>query len=387
VYEHVNPRYLTRVINEHAGDLDKAAKLIVDEAYKCGSEDNLTTQIVRIEELPSRDAGEIYQQLTILPFPPDLDARMEFDGYRMVREVHASNRSHVYLAVDTETNTRVIIKTPSTDLRGDPAYLERFLMEEWIARRINSAYVLKPCPQTRKRNYLYLAMEFVDGQTLTQWMFDNPKPDLETVRGIVEQVAKGLRAFHRLEMLHQDLRPDNIMIDNTGTAKIIDFGSASVAGIMEIDSPIERFHLLGTAQYTAPEYFLGESGSARSDLFSLGVIAYQMLTGKLPYGTQVAKTRTRAEQRKLTYASMLHADRSIPIWIDGAIRKAVHPDPGKRYEELSEFLFDLHRPNKAFLNQTRPPLMERNPVVFWKAISLVLAIVIVILLGNVTGIK
>jgi serine/threonine protein phosphatase PrpC/predicted Ser/Thr protein kinase len=387
VYEHVNAHYLTRVIHEHAMDLGKAAKLIADEAYECGSEDNLTTQIVRIEKLPNPDASEIYQQLTMLPFPPDLEARMELDGYRIVREVHASSRSHVYLAVDAETNAEVIIKTPSTDLRDDPAYLERFLMEEWIARRINSAYVLKPCPRTRKRNYLYLAMEFVNGQTLTQWMFDNPKPGLETVRGIVEQVAKGLRAFHRLEMLHQDLRPDNIMIDNTGTVRIIDFGSTSVAGIMEITSPIERYPILGTAQYTAPEYFLGESGSPRSDSFSLGVIAYQMLTGKLPYGTQVAKTRTIAHQRKLKYASVLHGNRSIPAWIDGAIRKAVHPDPNKRYEELSEFVFDLRHPNKAFLSKTRPPLLERNPVVFWKGLTLILAVIIVFLLSENAAVK
>src|SRR6185503_18814587 len=123
---------------------------------------------------------------------------------------------------------------------------------------------------------------------LSQWMRDNPKPDLETVRGIVEQIAKGLQAFHRMEMLHQDIRPDNIMIDKTGTAKIIDFGATKVAGAVEA-SPPGHDDILGTAQYTAPEYFLGESGSPRSDQFSLGVIAYQMLTGKLPYGAQVAQ--------------------------------------------------------------------------------------------------
>ena len=126
---------------------------------------------------------------------------MNFDGYKIIREVHASSRSHVYLAVDNETNTQVILKTPSIDLRGDPAYLERFLMEEWIARRIDSPYVLKPCLQTRKRNYLYVVTEFIDGQTLTQWMIDHPKPDMEAVRGIVEQIARGLLAFHRMEML------------------------------------------------------------------------------------------------------------------------------------------------------------------------------------------
>ena len=382
VYEYANAKFIINAIHENKNDLDKAAKAVVEEAYDQGSTDNLTAQIIRVDELPLQDANEIYQQLTELPFPPILDARTTFDGYQIIREVHASSRSHIYLAIDNETNTQVIIKTPSIDLRDDPAYLERFLMEEWIARRITSPYVLKPCLQTQKRNYFYIVTEFIDGQTLTQWMIDHPKPDVETVRGIVEQIVKGLFAFHRMEMLHQDLRPENIMIDNTGTVKIIDFGSTRVAGLMELTTLIKQNNLLGTAQYTAPEYFLGESGTPRSDMFSVGVIAYQMLTGKLPYGTQVAKSRTKAAQRKLQYNSVLDDEREIPAWIDESIRKAVHPNPYKRYEELSEFLYDLRHPNKEFLNKTRPPLMERNPVVFWKSISFILAVIIVILLNK-----
>ncbi|MGZ8196528.1 MAG: protein kinase domain-containing protein [Methylosarcina sp.] len=384
VYEYSSTQFVINAIHEQGNDLEAAAKMIVDEAYRQGSPDNLTAQIVRIEELPSQDADEHYRQLTEQPFPPLLDARMSFDGYKIVREVHASSRSHIYLAVDNETSTSVILKTPSIDLRSDPAYLERFLMEEWIARRINSAYVLKPCPLTRKRSYLYIATEFIEGRTLAQWMIDHPKPDLETVRGIVEQIAKGLRAFHRLEMLHQDLRPNNIMIDGTGTVRIIDFGSTRVAGLMEMATPFERSHLLGTAQYTAPEYFLGEGGTTRSDLFSLGVITYQMLSGRLPYGTGVAKARTRAAQRKLTYRSVLEDDREIPAWIDEALRKAVHPNPYQRYEELSEFVHDLRHPSQAFLNRTRPPLIERNPLVFWKSVSLILAVTVFVLMIKLT---
>lgn len=382
IYESVKSRFMVNTINEQGNDLDWAAKLIVEQAYLQGSTDNLTTQIIRIDELPCQDVSEIHQQLTALPFPPILDARTDFDGYNIIREVHASSRSHVYLAVDSETGTQVIIKTPSIDLQNDSAYLERFLMEEWIARRINSAHVLKPCTQTRKRNYLYIVTEFIEGQTLTQWMLDNPKPDLETVRRIVEQIAKGLRAFHRLEMLHQDLRPDNIMIDSTGTVKIIDFGSTKVAGIAEITSPIAQNNLLGTAQYTAAEYLLGESGSTRSDLFSLGIIAYQMLTGKLPYGAQVAKATTKAAQKKLKYKALPEYNREIPIWIDDALKKAVHPDPYKRYQEISEFLFDLRQPGKELLNKTRSPIMERDPVVFWKSICFILLIIIGIILSQ-----
>jgi serine/threonine protein kinase len=212
-------------------------------------------------------------------------------------------------------------------------------------------------------------------------MIDHPKPDLETVRGIVEQIAKGLRAFHRLEMLHQDLRPDNVLIDRTGTVKIIDFGSARVAGLVEMESPASRVHLLGTAQYSAPEYFLGEPGTTRSDLFSLGVIAYQMLSGKLPYGTEVSKAGTRASQRRLNYRSVLDDGREIPAWIDDVLRKAVHPDPFKRYEELSEFIHDLRH---AALNRTRPPMIERNPAVFWQSVSFILAMIVVVLLFKLT---
>jgi serine/threonine protein phosphatase PrpC len=381
VYEHVATRFAAKAINDSPDDLDRAAKAIVEEASLRGSQDNLTIQIVRINDVPDGDASEVFGQSSGLPLPPLLEARALFDGYRIVRELHGSSRSHIYLAIDTETDTLVALKIPSIDLRDDPAYLKRFMMEEWVARRLDSPHVLKPCLHSRRRNYLYVVTEYIDGQTLKQWMIDNPKPDLETVRGIVEQIAKGLRAFHRKEMLHQDTRPDNIMIDKTGTAKIIDFGSTKITGVVEAAPPTEHQDILGTAQYTAPEYFLGESGSPRSDMFSLGVITYQMLTGKLPYGAQIAKARTRSQFNKLRYSSAVDDSSEIPAWIDGALRKAVHPDPYKRYESLSEYTFDLRHPNAKYLNASPTPLMERNPLLFWKCTTAILACIVVVLLA------
>lgn len=384
VHEHVSSTFMVRAIRACAGteasDLDAAAQAIVDEALAQGSGDNLTVQIVRVDALPGRDAGAITRHLTGLPFPPELDARMEFDGYRIVRPLHASHRSHAWLALDQDTGAQVVIKTPATEQRDDPAYLERFLLEEWVARRIDNPHVLKPRALTRPRNFQYIAMEFIEGQTLAQWMRDHPKPDLKTVRDLIGQIAKGLQAFHRLEMLHQDLRPENVMIDATGTVKIIDFGSTRVAGLAELEDADLPAPILGTEQYSAPEYFLGENGTARSDIFSLGVIAYQMLTGKLPYGARVSRARSKAAQRKLRYEPARGEERPIPAWVDEAIAKAVHPDPFKRYEELSEFVYDLHHPNREFLNKTRPPLMERSPVFFWKTVSAILAAALVVAL-------
>ncbi|HVZ52857.1 MAG TPA: bifunctional protein-serine/threonine kinase/phosphatase [Pseudolabrys sp.] len=383
VYEHVAARFVAHTIRD-AADLDAAARAIVDEAFANGSADNLTVQIARIDEVPAGDAVDLVGAATELPPAPLLEARMLFDGYRVVRELHASHRSHLYLATDTADDTLVVLKVPSLDLRNDEAYLKRFMLEEWIARRIDSAHVLKPRVPARRRTHLYVVMEFVEGTTLTQWMRDNPKPDIETVRGIVEQIAKGLGAFHRMEMLHQDLRPDNVMIDKTGTVKIIDFGSTRVAGVVEAAAPASD-DILGTAQYTAPEYFLGEGGSRRSDQFSLGVIAYQMLAGSLPYGSKIAQARTRSRLRKLRYRSALDDNRDIPLWVDGAIRRAVEIDPNKRYGEISEFVFDLRHPNARYREAASAPLLERNPLLFWQGLSALLAVVILALLARLYG--
>src|SRR5436190_2510963 len=385
IYEHLGRRQIAKAIKDGAGDLDRAASAIVQQAFDAGSQDNLTAQIVRIDELPDSAASEVYGQPSELPLPPLLEARMVFDGYRIVRELHGSSRSHIYLAVDIETDSVVTLKIPSIDLRDDPAYLKRFLMEEWVARRIDSPHVLKPCLPSRRRNFLYLVSEYIDGQTLTQWMIDNPAPALETVRDIVEQIAKGLRAFHRKEMLHQDLRPDNIMIDNTGTVKIIDFGSTRIKGVAEAEPSGVRDDILGTLQYTAPEYFLGEAATSRSDLFSLGVITYQMLTGRLPYGAKAAQARTRSQFSKLTYRSAALGGREVPAWIDGALEKAVHPNPAKRYDSLSEFLYDLRHPNANYVATASAPLIERNPLLFWKSTTVALVLAVIVLLAMLHG--
>ena len=112
MYEFAPPRFIVKTIQETGIDLDVAAKTIVKEAYERGSNDNLTIQIVRIDSLPNPSATELYQSLTELPFPPVLDARMQFDGYTILRELHSSSRSHIYLAKDMETQAKSSLKFP-----------------------------------------------------------------------------------------------------------------------------------------------------------------------------------------------------------------------------------------------------------------------------------
>lgn len=382
VYEHMDNGRAAQTIKDHPDDLDKAAEIIVKDAYDRGSPDNLTLQIVRINALPQGRADEIIGAVQNLPAPPLLMAGQEFDGYQILREIHANHRSHIYLARDIETGTDVALKIPSIDLRDDADYLKRFMMEDWVAQRLNNPYILKAFVQARPRGYIYVTTQFIEGQTLAQWMIDNPKPDLETLRNILEQITKGLRAFHRKEMLHQDLRPENIMIDGTGTVRIIDFGATRVAGVAETGPLTQVEDVLGTLQYTAPEYFLGESGTRQSDFFSLGVIAYQMLTGKLPYGTQVSRITARAQLRKLKYIKSTRYNPHIPDWIDAVLEKSVHADPFKRYNTLSEFTANLRKPAKDARPDSHVPLSQRDPLMFWQILALILGMLVVALSGE-----
>ena len=378
IYEWIDEKTLINHIHNNPLELEHAAHLILEHALNAGSQDNLTIQILKVDSLPDQKLNEVQQQVHTLPLPDVLEARQEFDGYRILRSIYISSRSHVYLAQDMDTQQQVILKTPSTELKGDPNYLESFLMEDWIAKRINNPHVLKAIDSPRKRNFLYNVTEFIEGQSLSQWMIDHPKPSLETVRKIMLQICKGLQAFHRQEMLHQDLRPNNIMIDEAGTVKVIDFGATQVAGLTDMASDASHQAIVGTAQFTAPEYYLGIKADARSDIFSLGVIAYRLLSGSLPYGTGVSQVQTQADLRKLSYQSLCINQPEIPPWIDDAIKKAVNVDPRKRYYEVSEFAFDLQQPNRAFINKTRPPLIERDPVMVWQGISFILLVIMII---------
>lgn len=363
-------------------DLDAAAREIIAGAIAKGSDDNLTVQIVRIDALPEERAQDVIYgaELALAAEVPRIP--YDLDGFRIVREIHATSRSHVYVAIDSDTGEHVALKVLSTDLRDNPGARRRFAMEEWVARRLNSPHVVRAVKTQRPRNSLYTVSELINGQTLRQWMRDNPKPGLQAVRDIIEQIAKGLRAFHRKEMLHQDIRPDNIMIDKSGTVKIIDLGSVRVAGVREAMPETDIGDILGTHQYAAPEYFLGWSGTEKSDQFSLGLVAYELLTGALPYGDGVASATTPQAQRSLFYVSATELASQVPEWMDAAIRKAVSIDPDARYEALSEFITDLSQPNAAFTRRRFTPLVERNPLLFWKVVSALLFLIVLWLLAT-----
>ena len=370
VHDFLDDQQINRLVLSHLHNLDEAAKLLVESALAAKSNDNISCQIVRIDN-PGRPSRRAHlQKLTRRPFPPELEPGMVMDGYRIERDLYMSSRSQVYLAVEEESGERVVLKTPSHNFEDDPAYIELFTREEWIGSQIDNPHVLKVRKSKRPRRFLYTVLDYVEGQTLSQWMHDHPRPSLLEVREIVGQIAIGLRAFHRKEMIHQDLKPDNIIIDRHGTVKIIDFGSTRVAGLQEVEGADQLPSLLGTRDYSAPELLLGQKPTNCSDIYSLGVITYEMLTGKLPYGRGFAAEK---DVGRLPLTPAHEHDREIPRFVSYALAKAVDANPRKRYGLLSEFLVDLEKPNAASREAVMyQPLIKRNPVMFWRGAALIL---------------
>ena len=163
VHDHVAGADMIRAIGDARGDLDAAAVQIVELALTHGSLDNLTCQIVRIDNVGHVDAASHLTALTQLPFPPELTPGMNFEGFSILRELHASKRTQVYLARDNETHASVVLKTPSVNFEDDAAYLEMFTREEWIGRLVSNPHVLNVIPASRPRKHLYYVTEYFEG--------------------------------------------------------------------------------------------------------------------------------------------------------------------------------------------------------------------------------
>jgi serine/threonine protein kinase/serine/threonine protein phosphatase PrpC len=381
VYEWLSERDIVQKISHFKNDLQAAAQDIVEQALEQGSDDNLTIQIVRVDELPPTMLSELQAKATVLPIPEALEVGQKLDGYTILKVLHQNHRSRVYLVIDPKSHQKFVIKAPTKSMLEQPEGIEQFLVEEWVIRRMNHPVLLTTYELSKPKTQCYLSVEYFDGQTLTQWRTDTMTPSLQAVRPIVEQIAKGLLSMHRQQMQHQDIRPQNVMINQHGQIKIIDYGSTRIEGLTESHTS-EHADLLGELQYAAPERLIGWAATEQSDLYSLACLMYYLLSGKLPYGADIVRASSRSAQRKLKYKSLLTLGVSVPNWIDQTIQKAVHIDPNYRYTTLSEFVYDLSHPNPKFTSGGPPPLIEKNPVAFWQMVAAVLLVMVFLLAGT-----
>lgn len=196
--------------------LEACSRAIVDAALAAGSEDNLSCLLLQVRQLPQQDLDEMHRELTRRVIPPVLEPGQRIDGYIVERVLHASVRSHLYVVSHPRLRHTCVLKAPSPNIAEDPQGLEAFLREQWVARRIDHPNVMRVVDAAVDSRFLYHVCEHIPGCTLRQWMRDHPQPDLATVRDLVRQIAKALRAMQRQGMLHRDLKPENIMVTPAG---------------------------------------------------------------------------------------------------------------------------------------------------------------------------
>lgn len=372
VYEFVTDQQLLDLTLIDA-DLNQLAKAFVEKALEQGSDDNLSLQVIRVEQLPELNQFHIQQNYV---FPQQLSKGEVFEGYVIDKILHQNHRSCLYLAHDTQQQP-LVIKTLGVDLQQDKNAVEQFQLEDWVSKRLKHDNLMQCYPHNTEKKYLFQCYEYLQGETLAQWLHRQEKPlKLDDILPILQQTALALNAMHRLEMLHQDIRPKNIMVLNAESAmkiKLIDYGSTAVRGLVEIN-PKNANRALGTLAFMAPEYFIDHSPSVHSDQFSLAVMAYYLLTKQLPYGTDLARCNSLKQLKKVQYHSIRKYRPDLPIWLDKILGQALSIEPTHRFEALSELIHNLTHPSKELLNSKPPAIIERDPLRFWQMSCAVLGL-------------
>ena len=372
VYEFVTDQQLLDLTLIDA-DLNQLAKGLVEKALEQGSDDNLSFQVIRVEQLPKLNQFHIQQDYV---FPQQLSKGEVFEGYVIDKILHQNHRSCLYLAHDTQQQP-LVIKTLGVDLQQDKYAVEQFQLEDWVSKRLKHDNLMQCYPHNTEKKYLFQCYEYLQGETLAQWLHRQEKPlNLDEILPILQQTALALNAMHRLEMLHQDIRPKNIIVLNTESAmkiKLIDYGSTAVRGLVEIN-PKNANRPLGTLAFMAPEYFIDHSPSVHSDQFSLAVMAYYLFTKQLPYGTDLARCNSLKQMKKVQYHSIRKYRPDLPIWLDKILGQALSIEPTHRFEALSELIHNLMHPSKELLNSKPPAIIERDPLRFWQISCTVLGL-------------
>ena len=372
VYEFVTDQQLLDLTLIDA-DLNQLAKAFVEKALEQGSDDNLSLQVIHVEQLPELNQFHIQQDYV---FPQQLSKGEVFEGYVIDKILHQNHRSCLYLAHDTQQQP-LVIKTLGVDLQQDKNAVEQFQLEDWVSKRLKHDNLMQCYPHNTEKKYLFQCYEYLQGETLAQWLHRQEKPlNLDEILPILQQTALALNAMHRLEMLHQDIRPENIMVINAENAmkiKLIDYGSTAVRGLVEIN-PKNANRALGTLAFMAPEYFIDHSPSVHSDQFSLAVMAYYLFTKQLPYGTDLARCNSLKQLKKVQYYSIRKYRPDLPIWLDKILGQALSIEPTHRFEALSELIHNLMHPSKELLNSKPPAIIERDPLRFWQMSCAVLGL-------------
>lgn len=369
IHDFLGDEALHRVLLEH-DDPEAACEALVSEALATGSDDNLSCVVGFLDAVPDQDAGDIADTWDHLPIPPLLSPGQILDGLRVDKLLAESARSQVYRVHEIATGRDWVMKTPSPRCEDPTAVRREYAIETWILRRIHHPRLPKAGEPQQARSALYVLTAPVAGQSLRAWMKKFPQAPVPEAINVVRQVAIALRALHRRDVLHRDVRPENVLVDQNGQATLIDLGQCRVASLFNQQAD----GTIGALEYAAPEHRLNPRavGDA-ADQFSLAAMLYEMLSGRLPFDGKLAEMHVRGRFMQPEWIPASRYNPLVPSWLDEVLRRALDMEPVLRYGDITEFADALLKPAAATSNR-KQALMERNPLRFWQGLALLLLI-------------
>ncbi len=351
---------IASILNEQA-DLDTAVRTLVNAAHLSGSADNASALLIQVDQLGSDSLGETLLQLQQWPVPPFLKAGQTFEGWQVETRSSDSRQSLMYRVRDCQQQPWLLKTLPPSRL-DEAGAAEALLLEEWFLRRVAGRFVPEVHP-LGQRQHLYYVMREYSGQTLAE-IFDQEGPmALSPWLSLARELIAGVGLLHRRNIIHRDIKPDNLLIEKAGGLRILDFGLAYSPGL----SADQSGDVPGTPSFMAPEAFEGAEPSPDFDLYAASITLYFLLTGHYPYGEIEPFQRRRFGQP--LPVSRYRPD--VPEWLEQHLQRALQADPLKRFETAEHWLVHFQQGELSPLNTRTAPLLEREPLKVWRTVALV----------------